>query len=51
MNMICMHIVIDFVVEYSQAKDYIVSIDHIHDIHHIALEINYFAKRNFLKHG
>jgi len=22
-----------------------------HDIHHILLEINYFAKRNFLKHA
>ena len=46
-----MHIVIDFVVEHSQAKDYIVSIHHIHNIHHNALEINYFGKRNFLKHG
>jgi hypothetical protein len=43
-----MHIVIDFAVEHSQAKEYIVSID---DIHHIPLEINYFAKRNFLRHG
>ena len=49
MNMICMYKVIDFVVEHSQAKDYIVSIDHIHDIHHILLEINYFAKKKFLK--
>ena len=43
--------VMNFAVEYLQAKDYIVSIHHIHDIHHIPLEINYFAKRNFLKHG
>jgi hypothetical protein len=41
----------NFAVEYLQAKDYTVRIDHIDDIHHIPLEINYFAKRNFLKYG
>ena len=41
----------NFAVEYVQAKDYIVRIDHIDDIHHNLLEINYFAKRNFLKYG
>ena len=44
-------IVMNFAVEYLQAKDYIASIHPIHDIHHIPLEINYFAKINFLKHG
>jgi hypothetical protein len=39
--MICMIIVIDFAVEHSQAKDYIVSIDHIP---HIPLEINYLLR-------
>jgi hypothetical protein len=32
---------INYTVEYLQAKDYIVSIHHIHDIHHIPSEINY----------
>jgi hypothetical protein len=35
---------IDFAVEHSQAKDYIVSIHHIHDIPHIPLEINYLLR-------
>ena len=32
---------INYAVEYLQAKDYFVSIRHIHDIHLILLEINY----------
>lgn len=31
----------NYTVENLQAKDYIVSIHHIHDIHHIPSEINY----------
>jgi hypothetical protein len=31
----------NYTVENLQAKDYIVSIHHIHDIHHILSEINY----------
>ena len=34
----------NFAVEYLQAKDYIVRIDHIDDIHHIPLEINYLLR-------
>ena len=42
----------NFAIEHLQAKkDYIVRFAHIDDIHHILLEINYFVKRNFLKHG
>ena len=31
----------NYTVKYLQAKDYIVSIHRIHDIHHIPSEINY----------
>jgi hypothetical protein len=41
----------NYAAEYLQAKDYFVSVRHIHDIHLILLEINYFTKRNFLKYG
>jgi hypothetical protein len=35
----------NYAVEYLQAKDYLVSIRHIHDIHLILLEINYLLEK------
>jgi hypothetical protein len=35
----------NYTVDYLQAKDYIVSIHHIHDIHHTPSEINYCQEK------